>query len=279
MSITLGVFALTHIASAVALSAQESWPHSGEDWAMVLALSQGTVALEGKRVVGTAMVTPYGREAAAINMVIVDRALRGQGIGRRLMERCLAQVADRECWLTATEDGLPLYEKLGFRAVGTVLQHQGILRPPRPVGDVAWRGRDQETAVAAMDREASGLDRSALISALFAAGRVAVRRGRDGGIAGFAVLRRFGRGEVAGPVVAETEEDARALLSFVFAGREGAFLRVDTPEAAGLGAWLTEHGLVQVGSGIRMCRNSVPGSMNQTAPRRHTFALASQALG
>jgi GNAT superfamily N-acetyltransferase len=274
MRITLGAFLPAHIARAVALSTEAGWPHRAEDWGMVLGLSQGVVALEGEHVVGTAMVTPFGTAAAAINMVIVDAALRGRGLGRRLMEHCLTLASDRECRLTATEDGLPLYEKLGFRVFGTVAQHQGVVQAQPQVDDVAWCGPEQDAACAAMDREATGLDRSLLIGALFAQGRVGMHR-RGGRSAGFVVLRRFGRGEVAGPLVAETAEDARALLSFVFAARQGAFLRVDTPEPPGLGSWLTEQGLVQVGSGIAMRRNPA----QETARRFHSFALASQALG
>jgi hypothetical protein len=207
-------------------------------------------------------------------MVIVDAALRGRGLGRRLMEHCLTLASGGECRLTATEEGLPLYEKLGFRAVGTVAQHQGVVQTHPQAEDVTWCSSEQAAACAAMDREASGLDRARLLAALFAQGRVAVRR-RRGRATGFVVLRRFGRGEVAGPLVAETAEDARALLSFVFAARQGAFLRVDTPEPPGLGPWLTEQGLVHVGSCIAMRRNPA----QETARRFHSFALANQALG
>jgi hypothetical protein len=105
-------------------------------------------------------------------------------------------------------------------------------------------------------------------------GRFAVIR--DGsGLAGFAALRPFGRGEVAGPVVARDAADARRLLAFLFAGRAGAFLRVDTPEASGLGDWLAAQGLASVGGGIAMIRGEAPAAAREF----QTFALAAQALG
>ena len=71
------------------------------------------------------MMTPYGDDAATINMVIVDAAMRGRGLGRKMMEEALAKAGERTCCLVATQEGLPLYEKLGFVATGEIVQHQG----------------------------------------------------------------------------------------------------------------------------------------------------------
>ena len=118
------------------------------------------------------------------------------------------------------------------------------------------------------------MDRAGLVAALAGAGRLAVIC--DGsGLAGYAALRPFGRGEVAGPVVARDAADARRLLSFLFASRPGAFLRVDIPEASGLGDWLAAQGLAPVGGGIAMIRGGAPAA----APEFQSFALAAQALG
>lgn len=46
-----------HLDAAVELSRQAGWPHRREDWALVLSLSKGFVAIENGRVVGTAMAT------------------------------------------------------------------------------------------------------------------------------------------------------------------------------------------------------------------------------
>jgi hypothetical protein len=110
------------------------------------------------------------------------------------------------------------------------------------------------------------------MAALGRAGRFAVIR--DGsGLSDYAALRPFGRGEVAGPVVALDAADARRLLAF--AGRPGAFLRVDTPKASGLGDWLAAQGLASVGGGIAMIRGEAPAAAREF----QTFALAAQALG
>lgn len=268
-------FTPEHLDDAVNLSRQAGWPHRREDWAMVLGLSSGIVAISGGKVVGTALVTRYGAGAATINMVIVDTALRGQGIGRSLMELGLQAGEGRELRLIATREGLPLYEKLGFRATDEILQHQGVLGEVQAAESVEWAAPDDGAVLAELDQAACGMDRGALIRLLEQQGRLAVLR-RAGRPQGFAALRAFGRGEVAGPVVAADAADARALLRFLFAGRAGAFMRVDTTASRGLAPWLAAQGLAHAGGGIAMRRGGTDGG---GAGAVRTFALASQALG
>lgn len=52
-------FGPEHLEAAVALSRQAGWPHRTEDWQLALALSEGMVAVEDGKVVGTVLVTPY----------------------------------------------------------------------------------------------------------------------------------------------------------------------------------------------------------------------------
>lgn len=124
--IALVAFDDSHLDGALRLSQEAGWPHRREEWAMLLALGQGFVALDGATVVGTAILTPFGSDHAAISMVIVAGAMRGRGLGRQLMDTALRRAGRRECRLTATAAGLPLYEKLGFRATHEIRQHQGV---------------------------------------------------------------------------------------------------------------------------------------------------------
>jgi GNAT superfamily N-acetyltransferase len=272
--IELVEFTPAHLEGALMLSQQAQWPHRIEDWAMVLSLSRGVAAIGHGRVVGTAMATLYGDDVATINMVIVDEEMRGLGIGKRLMDFALDAATERECRLVATQDGLPLYEKLGFRENARIVQHQGQIAAISAPQGVEWATAADVAECAALDQAACGMNRRNLFALLAEHGRFAVIR-RNGHIAGFGVLRSFGRGELAGPVVADNAADAKNLLSFLFAGREGKFLRVDTYDDSGLATWLTESGLSHVGGGIAMTRNAAPRE-NTTI---QTFALASQALG
>ncbi|GGF47965.1 N-acetyltransferase [Aliidongia dinghuensis] len=275
-NIALIAFGPEHIDGAVALSRQAKWPHRPEDWRMVLELSSGTVAVTHQgRVVGTILMTPYGRDCAAINMVIVDEALRGRGFGRRLMDAALTLAGDRPLRLTATEDGLPLYRKLGFVECGEIRQHQGPVKEIAAPGNVGLAAADDIAAIKSLDRDAFGVGRGALIDRLAVHGQLAVVR-RNGAVEGFAAIRTFGRGEVVGPVVAANMQDAQALIGFFAAVRTGAFLRVDTPGDSGLAPWLSELGLLEVGGGVAMRKPAKAGREN-AGPA--IFALASQALG
>lgn len=267
-------FAPDHLEGALALSRQYAWPHRREDWDLALRLSRGAVALDGDRVVGTALATSFGPVATA-NMIIVDGGHGGRGLGRALMDRAMAMAEPAEWRLIATEAGRPLYERLGFAAQGRIVQRQGhMVAVARPDG-VDWAAPADAPALEALDRQATGADRSGLIAALFALGRIAVLRDADGLPRAWAARRDFGRGEVVGPVVAADAVEARALFSFLFADRTGAFLRVDADEATGLGPWLAAHGLANAGGGLRMSRGAAPAA---PGPVR-TFALANQALG
>ncbi|WP_095091045.1 GNAT family N-acetyltransferase [Mesorhizobium sophorae] len=269
-------FGPDHIEGAVALSRQEKWPHRPQDWQMALQLSSGAVALDDEgRVTGTILVTPYGADCAMINMVIVDRNERGKGLGRRLMDQALALAGDRPLRLVATTDGMPLYQKLGFVPSGTILQHQGtVAQLVAPDGVEAAR-IDDLSDIKALDREAYGADREALIDALAEHGQLAVIR-RNGAIEAYAAIRPFGRGEVIGPVIAGSAAHAKALISFFAAPRPGAFLRVDTDSRTGIAGWLEDIGLAHAGGGVAMDRPPKTGA-EQTRPK--VYALANQALG
>lgn len=275
-TLTLIPFAPHHLPGALALSQTERWPHRPEDWAMFLSLSQGVVALQDGRVAGTALATRFG-DVALVNMIIVGEALRGRGLGRKLVEAAMATAPVSEFRLIATEAGLPLYRKMGFVETGSIVQHQGAAAPidqtdPAMAG-IAWAGPDDAAELASLDRQATGMERAPMIAAVLEKGRVALLR-REGALQAWAAIRPFGRGLVAGPVIAHDAYSARMLLARLVADHPGAFLRVDTQTDSTLSPWLEGLNLPRTGGGIAM----------STAPRPHSepirsFALAAQALG
>uniref|UniRef100_UPI0035B24041 GNAT family N-acetyltransferase n=1 Tax=Paenirhodobacter enshiensis TaxID=1105367 RepID=UPI0035B24041 len=269
-TLRIEAFAQQYLPGAVRLSQQAGWPHRAADWAFTAAVSKGFVGIENGEVVATAFCSEFG-DFCTINMIIVDAAMRGRGLGRRMMDRVIAAAQGRGMSLVATADGLPLYEKLGFRATGEVVQHQGIVTevPALPEGFATPRiaTRDDLPVIAAMDRAACGADRFAMLSNLF---DIATIRICD---TGFASVRDFGRGRTVGPVVARDAMTARGLIAASAA--TGGFLRLDTRPDCGLSDFLTAMGLSPVGGGITMhC-----GPARPAAKEFMTYALTSQALG
>jgi predicted N-acetyltransferase YhbS len=208
-------------------------------------------------------------------MVIVAEAMRGGGLGRKLMDQAMALAGDRPLRLIATQDGLPLYRKLGFVDQGEIVQHQGPVVSLDSTGDVEPATADDLPAIKALDRRAFGADRATLIDALSHQAQFAVIR-RSGRVEAYAALRTFGRGHVVGPVVASKAEDAKSLITTLAARLPGAFVRVDTAVMSGLASWLTEVGLVHAGGGMVMNR---PAATATAEDGPQIFALANQALG
>lgn len=264
-------FVDNQINQAVELSRKAGWPHRFEDWALVTGISQGVVALKGDRVVGTAFCTGFGSFATA-NMIIVDPAQRGHGLGRQLMTEAMERTPVEGFSLIATELGRPLYTKLGFVSDEYIDQHQGILcSVPMISGEHAVMhggSRDIETIIA-MDRVATGMDRANLLRQIIDTGSLFLGDG------GYALRRRFGKGKVIGPVIAANAEWALALIVASAQGCEGCFLRMDAPASQGLGPALENMGLPRVESGLRMLYGTRPVH----GVDYKIFALASQALG
>lgn len=269
-----------HLGDAVRLSAGEGWPHRPDDWALVAAISRPFVARDGDRIVGTAFCTPYGEDVAMLNMIIVDATMRGRGLGRLLVETIIAEAGEREMRLVATEAGRPLYAKLGFVEGDSILQYNGEIGGiDRPAG-CEDAGLQDWPAIIELDRVAFGGDRHSLFDRLQAHGKTVVMRERDGRISGFAVCRRFGRGFVVGPVVAQNLKAAQSLIATHLAGLAGSFVRIDTFATTGLASWLADKGLAHIGGGVAMtCGASAQPSPSSACRDVRTFALAAQSLG
>jgi ribosomal protein S18 acetylase RimI-like enzyme len=261
------------------LSIGVGWPHRPEDWRLVLEVGNGFVACDAiGRALASAMWWPFGEHFASIGMVITSPRLQMQGAGRRLMDTIFEHSGDRDLRLTSTRAGYRLYRSLGFEPVGRIFQHQGK-------ADVAQLGSDgiavrpavaaDLDAIARLDAMAYGADRTRVISTVMKQSTGTVVE-RNGGIAGFALCRRFGRGHVVGPIVAEDDETAIALTRPHVQAHESSFLRVDTAQEQGVfGAFLEACGLTIFDTVSPMIRGRNHGPLG----RARTFGLVNQALG
>ncbi len=264
--------------AAHALSQTMRWPHRLEDWQFVLVLGAGFVAEEGGAVIGTGLCWKQGEDHASLGMIIVSPQHQGKGIGRELMNRVLEELGQRCTLLIATPAGQPLYERLGFAATGAIHQHQGTMAAVASVALAAGeRIRLAEPGdiakIIELANRATGMSRDAVLGQLLSMAEGAVLE-RNGELAGFSLMRRFGRGHAIGPVVAPDSERAKALIAHWSEAYAGSFVRVDVTGSGGLGAWLAQAGLVQVDTGVAMARNGVPGQDEAVMQ----FAIVNQAL-
>jgi predicted N-acetyltransferase YhbS len=263
----------TDLQVAHRLSAEAGWPHRLEDWRLFHALGGGLVACEETgALVGTGMSWRYGAGAGTLGMVLVSPAQQGKGIGRRLTEALLHDAGARSLMLNATDAGLRLYAASGFRVAGAIRQLQGQCRSMSGATAARPLRPDDRAALLALDAAAFGAERTTLLDRLLQEGRTMVL-GAPQAVTGFAIRRKFGRGEVIGPVVAAREADAIELVS-ALAG--SGFLRIDVPvTATRLMTWLADSGFVDAGGATIMIRGVWPAVSAQT----QRFALVSQALG
>ena len=269
------------LAQAWALSQEAKWQHRLEDWRFMFALGRGEAVMDGEVMVGVAMTWHYG-DCTMLGLIIVAASHRGRRVGSLLVEHALAG-SDAPCaMLHATPAGANVYALQGFEHAGEAYQHQGVpaqsgARPAAAMLPANARLRacsaSDRAALVALDRQALGMDRSALIDALLEQAETVVLEA-DGKPVGFSVLRRFGRGQVIGPVVAPDTASAWALVHHWLTTRADDFLRIDIPEAAELGDALTAAGLARVDTVKVMARGPVP----LTAATAIRYALVSQAL-
>lgn len=281
--VTLRAMTSADLEAAHALSDQLRWPHRLADWEQAFRHAEGLVAERDGETLGTALRFRWGPAHATIGLVIVTPAAQGRRIGHRLMSALLDGMDDSQVLLHATPEGRGLYERLGFVRIGELRQHQGTALPaPLVALGSGWRlrpaGASDAPALRALDAQARGMPRDALIDELLADAEAAVVLDEEGVARGFGLLRRFGRGHLIGPVIAPDDEGARALIAHLAGINTGRFTRIDIDADSGLAEWVEALGLARVDAPVTMQRggklvtDAAPG-----APR--LYAIVTQAIG
>jgi ribosomal protein S18 acetylase RimI-like enzyme len=266
--------------AAWGLSMDQHWPHRPTDWKYALELGEGIVAEADGHLVGTAMRWLWGKTHATVGLVIVSESMRGRRIGGELMNRVLAGLEKRSVLLHATAAGRGLYERLGFVRTGEIRQHQGIAATaPLVALDNGWRlrpfDRSDEPALFELDARARGWQRQEMLRMFIDSAERVMVLDHNGVLDGYAMLRRFGRGVVVGPVIASDIVGARALISHLVGLAAGRFVRMDLDFDSGLATWVEELQLHRAGTVTAMTR----GKQNAAPEGVRLFALATQALG
>lgn len=262
------------------LSIEAGWNQNVADWTFMLDAGRGFGVRNASGVwEASSLVLPLGQRLAWISMVLVTKARRRSGIGTLLLKRCIEEATSSGAvaGLDATEEGRPIYLPLGFHDLYKISRwhFEGANEPP-PDRAVRPLTRSDLPAVQAFDLSLTDMERPALLAHL--AGRqparafAAVNAGR---ICGF-VLGREGRtASSIGPVVAENEGIALALISRAASVVSGPLI-IDVPDAhREIRGWLQAQGAVSPRGYMRMTL----GTAEKLSDPSHVFALAGPELG
>lgn len=196
------------IGAVMELSSLAGWNQTAEDWKMLLNLEpQGCFGIEADgHIVATTTVLSFGQKVAWVGMVLTHPDFRKRGFAHELIARAMERarrLGIQTVKLDATQEGRPLYESFGFREEQPVERWLRQAAAQEPSGFVDDSPAPEPSA---MDIEACGYDRSALIAAL-------KERSRSLQMSGGYLLSRPGRlCRYIGPCVARDAVSASTLL-------------------------------------------------------------------
>ncbi|MSP83813.1 MAG: GNAT family N-acetyltransferase [Alphaproteobacteria bacterium] len=217
-------------ADGVRLSSEPGWNQIEDDWAFMVGHgdSFGMVAPDG-RPVASGVTVPFDSTYGWISMILVMAAYRRRGLATHMMYRCIDALRRRGLTpaLDATPAGRQVYVRLGFRDVYTLTRYlvpagraAQLRAAPATLRSVTEADLDR---LVAYDRAPFGAGRGFMLRHLWSRlPEAAVIAERDGCIQGF-VLGRKGRVcDQIGPLVADDDATAMALLDAALAKVSGA---------------------------------------------------------
>ncbi len=209
------------------LRSAEGWNQTKADWLQLVAYEpQGCFAAWwDQSLVGTVTTTRYGSELAWIGMMLVRHEYRGRGIGSALMRRALEflQEARVGCiQLDATDDGKPVYQKLGFQEQWSFQRWSRDALPQANLDSKSSHPAPPEfqwhPSLAELDRAAFGANRHDWLQ------RVATNSVIVGSDEGFAMRRKGSKATYLGPATAANPTVARQLLGTLLCSVNGSVI-------------------------------------------------------
>ncbi|WP_067185519.1 GNAT family N-acetyltransferase [Microtetraspora niveoalba] len=235
---------VTDLPACLRLAEDREWSPEERKWRLLFEVGDVYGVDDPDGGLAAAVVcTRFGQEISAIGMMLVAKRRERRGLGGALLRYALDRAGTATAWLTATAYGRPMYERLGFRAIGECATHvgeatgltRGTSRPATP---------SDLSAILALDAEVFGAPRGELLTRLQAfSERFRVVDGPDGGLSGFAGAWRNLGETVLGPAIAQDADTALGLLSDLASEVEGPVrIDIDTSRSELL-AWAKEHGL------------------------------------
>lgn len=261
-----------------ALSSAAGWNQTLEDWAVMLEIGHGLALVDvGDHPIATSILLPYRPNVDWIGMMLVESAWRGKGVGTRLMRLIVEISPNPILGLDATEQGIPLYKKLGFAAA------EDITRFERPAKDLQLlQDSDDEVILVGVDRFSElistlnpemDLLRRNLLSGLEATKCSYMTVYRDDRCVGLGVVRRGRVASQIGPLFATDAASAGRVLRWI-ASQRPEILIADVPtQRSALTHLLHRAGFKPSRSFVRMYAGGLP------VPDRREYLIAGPEFG
>ncbi len=247
------------IEAGLALCRSAGWNQRAADWKIFIDQSKygNKVAVDDSgKVVGTVTTITYDDRFSWIGMVLVDPAMKRQGIGSQLLRESFSLLANQETIkLDATPAGREIYLKLGFE------DEYGLSRMTLPSGTRYTIRINPEknnfSSILETDKTVFGASRSELLkSYLESFPELSLFKNENT----YCFGRRGENFTQIGPVVAGNIEDAKELVSASLNNIEGA-VALDVADNSPFKQWLQSIGFTEQRKLIRMYRgkNGYPG--------------------
>lgn len=271
------------IPGLIELSTAVGWDYDEYEIATVMSSGKifGRKNVDGE-IVSSSAIIPYDYNLASIGMVIVNKEFRGLGLGKDATQKCIDSVPpNSSIMLIATEDGKPLYEKMGFRTVSHVHKYlcnsyiaPKSLKPNSVTTEVYNENNFNE--IVNLDKAAFGDKRSNFLhNRINQSKQCLVAKDNKGNIVGYGISILGTVNLILGPIVAPDFQTAALLLdrlAFKHSGR----LRIDVPTGnMEFLLFLEQCGFKNVAKPPVMMINS----FNLPPRNRNYFGIAAQIFG
>lgn len=281
--VKLNVLNMKDIHGLKSLSASVGWDYDEDELR--------TVLLSGKvfgyktatnEIVSSAAVIPYDTSIASIGMVIVHQQYRGMALGRQATQACIDAVEEgRAIMLIATEEGKPLYERMGFKEAGFVQKFIAEKYAPlekienHSLKKVPYNIRDFEEIIE-LDQKAFGDSRRTFLQhRLNQARSCYVLKDNQGNIYGYGLSIFNPANLIIGPIVAPDARSAASLLDCLAREHIGK-VRIDVANGnEEFIGFLYDTGFSFVNQPPVM----INGSKEMPARNNQLFSIAAQAFG
>ncbi|HDR7776088.1 MULTISPECIES: GNAT family N-acetyltransferase [Bacillus] len=237
---------------------------------------------EGGKLIASAAIILYGEAFASIGMVIVHPDYKGRGIGKAITSSCMNSVSARTpIMLIATEEGKPLYEKLGFRSVSYVSKYicNSYNADDHCVGNenymMNYEVGDLEKIIK-IDGYAFGTNRKEFLKKrIMQSEQCIVVKDKEQSVLGYGLSIQTPENKIIGPIVAKNDEMAMRIVHDLARGHHGK-LRIDVLEGKkGFMKVLEITGFKKVNTPPIMMKNS-----GQLLKRNNElYSIAAQIFG